>query len=304
MNALLIAIQIVLYTLQSFFCKLFSVNCRETRAVTPVFNVIFGGVIGFVTLAVSGFRFSPSPATWAFGIVNAAVLFLYNAMLIGATSRGSYAFASIANLFGGILVPMCVSLLLWHDTLSPMKIAGIALMLISFVVINLGGISMKGAGGVYYLFCALLFLANGTFGTIMDSQQRVMNGTERTEIIVISYLCLAIFSLAGIAVQQKKDFSKSFAIGGKALLFGLGSGAVAVLAVNLLLVLLARVPVSIYYTVENGGVLAASVLCSAVFLREKLKKNQVIGILLSIVSITMLSITPDLIQKIADVFRK
>lgn len=291
MNAILIVIQIFLYTFQSFFCKLFASHCKEKRAQTPVFNAIFGAVIGLVTLAAAGFSFSPSAATWIFGSLNAVILFLYNTALIGASNRGPYSFVSIVGLFGGILVPMAASLFLWGDGITALQLCGIALMLVSFVIINLGGISTKGSGRAYYLFCVLLFLSNGSFGAIMDAQQRVMETTQRSEMIVISYLGTALLSLLYIACTQKKDFVRSFAVGGKALMFALGSGLVAVIAVNLLLILLSRVSaVTVYYTVENGGVLAMSVLFSALFLHEKLRRHQLVGILLSLLSIILLSL--------------
>ena len=71
----LLPILIVLYVFQSFFCKLYTTVCKAEKTGTPVFNALFGGVIGFATLVMYGFRFHPSAGTWLFGIANAVILF-------------------------------------------------------------------------------------------------------------------------------------------------------------------------------------------------------------------------------------
>lgn len=289
MDIILLVILVLLYTFQSFFCKLYTTACTQTKAATPVFNAIFGGVIGIVTLAVYGFAFHPSGVTWIFGLVNAALLFIYNTSLIGASTRGSYAFLNICMLFGGILVPMFVSLLL-GDRFTWVQLAAIALMLIAFVVINAKGVSFRGSQGVYYIFCILLFLSNGAFGAVMDAQQRVAGSAERGEMIVISYVGTALLSVLYVALTQKKEFFPAFRVGGKATLFALGSGAVAVAAVNLLMYLLSRIPATILYTMDNGGVMVAAALFAAIFLKEKIALYQAVGYALALVSIVMLSL--------------
>ena len=286
----LLVLLILLYVFQSFFCKLYTTVCKVTKTATPVFNAIFGGVIGLVTLVTYGFQFKPSPLTWLFALANAVILFIYNTSLIGAAKRGSYAFLNICMLFGGILVPMFISLATGVSFTLKQLIA-IAIMLISFVVINSKGISLKGSQGAYFLYCGLLFLTNGLYGAVMDGQQLKMNGAERGEMIIISYLGTTLLSLLYILVTQRKEFIPSFKIGWKALFFALGSGAVAVAAVNLLMYLLSQIqPATLLYTMDNGGLLILAALFAAVFLKEKIRLHQAIGYTLSLISIIMLSL--------------
>lgn len=290
MTAILLVILVLLYVFQSFFCKLYTTACKSEKAATPVFNALFGGVIGLVTLVIYGFQFHPTALTWILGLTNAVVLFVYNTALIGASKRGSYAFLNICMLFGGILVPMCISLAS-GASFTLRQIIAIAIMLLSFVVINSKGISLKGSQGMYFLYCVLLFISNGLFGAILDGQQLKMNGAERGEMIVVSYLGTAVLSLLYILVTQRKDFLPSFKVGTKALCFGLGSGAVAVAAVNLLMYLLSLIqPATILYTIDNGGVLVGSAVFAAVFLKEKIAPYQAVGYALSLISIIMLSL--------------
>ena len=59
---------------------------------------------------------------------------------------------------------------------------------------------------------------------------------------------------------------------------------------NALVSVLPLVNVSIFYTVENGGVLLLSALYSIFLFREKPTVSGIIGIILAILSITILSV--------------
>ena len=77
---------------------------------------------------------------------------------------------------------------------------------------------------------------------------------------------------------------------GKAWLSALGGGTVATLAVCQFMVLLTRMSSAVFFTVENGMVLVLSVVLSAVVLKEKLSRNTLIGIAMSVISLVLLSL--------------
>lgn len=297
MIILLVSIMVLCYTCQSLFTRLFSANYQGKDATlsSPVFAVCFGGFIGLATLLISGFSFAPAWPTVLFGLLNAAMLILYNTSLIEAGNRGSYSFLMIANLFGGIIVPLFVRVIFYGATLNSLQIIAVILMLISFVVMNARSLSLKGAGGSYYIWCALLFLANGLYSTIMDIQPQTMSNmglpAQRTEMIAISYLGMALVSLAIEWMKGgKKRIVTGFSMGKKSALFALSCGIVATLASNLLLTLVTQVPSTILYTIDNGGVLVLSILCSFVIFKEKPTWEQVLGMVMAVASIIMISL--------------
>ena len=65
----------------------------------------------------------------------------------------------------------------------------------------------------------------------------------------------------------------------------------AALAVVLLVLLLNRMEsLAVFYTVENGMVLVLTVVLSAIMFKEKLNRNAIIGIVMSVVSLVLLSL--------------
>lgn len=281
---------IACYTGQTFFNKLFSLCYKGPEAAaTPVYAVLYGALVSAVTLALARFQFAPSKATVLLGCVNGVVLFLYNVGMIHASRTGPYAFQSIVMLFGSIVVCLIFSAACWGDRLTLLQLAGIAVMLMAFVVLNGGGIDFGSVKKGYFLWVISLFFTNGIYGVLMDAQQRLY-APERNEMIIVTFLSSGIVSLLYLFASQRRAAARAFRMGRAAWGFALGSGLCAAFAVYTLMALLAYIPSYILYTISNGSVLVLSALLCRVVLKEKMTKMTVIGIILSVVSITLLSI--------------
>ena len=144
MAVLSVFVLVVLYTFQSLFQKLFSTHYESSSAAltSTVFSISYGAFAGLSTLIVTGFAFAPSPATWVCGLVNALALWTYNTCMIQASRTGSYSFQMIAMLFGGIVLPMVFNAIFLGTALSALQLFAIALMLVSFVLMNLKGLTI------------------------------------------------------------------------------------------------------------------------------------------------------------------
>ena len=290
--AVLLALLCVLcYTGQNFFNKLFSITYNGPPAsATPVFACVYGLITGFVTLAYSGFQFRPSAVTLALGVVNGVILFLFNLSAINASRTGPYAFQSIMMLFGNILLPLFFTVLVWGDRLNGIRIAGILVMLGSFVLFNGKGLNFAGVRKGYFLWVFLLFLTNGLYGIVLDAQQRLMLQTQRNEMIVATFAVSAIISAVYLLILQGRDSAAAFRMGGKTWAFVLGSSICAAAAVNTLMLTMTYVPVSVLYTISNGGVLIANAVLGAAVLKEKLNGFMIAGIGLAVFSLILLSV--------------
>lgn len=284
------ALCIACYTGQSFFNKLFSMNYRgPAAAASPVYASLFGLIVAAVTLCLSGFRFAPSGTTALLGAVNGAVLFLYNLGMVKAARLGPYAFQSVVMLFGSIVVCLVFSALWWGDRMGVVKLAGIGVMLLAFVVLNSGGIDFSGVKKEYFLWVALLFFSNGFYGVLMDAQQRLLPG-QRSEMIIITFLSSGLVSLACLLITRRGQTPAAFRMGRAAWALAVGSSVCAAFAVYLLMALLAYIPSYILFTICNGSILVVSALLCAVVLKERMTRWTAAGIGLCVLSIALLSI--------------
>ena len=290
MSVLLIAVIILLYSFQTLFCKLYT-DRYPGRAdlASPVFCVLEGIFVTLFTFAFGGFQFHVSPFTLLMGVLNALALFAYNMSLIKAGSRGSYAFMNVVMLFGGLLVPSVYGAVCLNEPISPLKFIGIAAVLVSCVLMNLEDIKLKNTPFSYYVFCVILFAANGLYGTFVK-MQTVHRDDQKQEMIMLTFALTGLIAFIQLLASEKKSTLQAFKLNAKCVLPLLICVLSASLAINLLVLVLPLVDTAVLYTVENGGVLVLAALYSVIFFREKLRPVKVAGILLAVAAITVMSL--------------
>lgn len=296
MSNLLVGALVLLYSFQSAFCNLYAKNYPGKKEYSsPVFSVFYGIITAAVTLAFSGFVFAPSKETVILGAVNAAVLVAYNTLLIKASALGPFSVIMIMNLSGGILIPMLWSVLYDGDKLSVFQYIAIAVMLVSFVFLNLGDKDdkekQKGKVSAKFLVsCILLGVSNGVYGTLLSAQKKLLGGEESGEMIVITFAVSSLLALLLLAAGAKKDAIPAFRQNTKSTLSLCAASVAAAAAVNVLMHCLSLVNVAVLYSLDNGGVLLVSVLWSALVLKEKLSRNKLFGLVLAFAAIVALSV--------------
>jgi len=288
---LLMIVMVIAGVGQSFFCKLFTdsyVGDKELSSV--VFTSIFGVFIGFCTWIIGGFQIEASFATWVLGLITACILFLFNKAMIRANQLGPFSLLMLCVLFGGIILPALSGTLLYDEKMTTLQVCAILLMLVSFVIINYKGINLKKVPKVYYIWCGTLFMTNGLFGSFMNAQQKIMQATEREQMITITYITCAIMAVTYHFMIRRKKIIVDYKMGKNAIIFALISCLSAAISINLIMYLITKLASTIVFTISNGGVLSLSVICACVFLKEHLSKNQIVGICLSVIGIIMFSI--------------
>ncbi|MBQ5770534.1 MAG: hypothetical protein IIW08_05095 [Clostridia bacterium] len=316
LSVLLIAFMILLYSFQTLFCRLYNDVYPGREETAPfVYNVFYGVFVSVVTLAMEGFHISASPETVLYGLLNSVVLFTYNIMVIKATGAGSYAIANLSLLAGGILIPLAQSVVFYRVPLNFMQYAGVVIMLLSFLFLNADGLftgkkdkaeKKPKKRSLFPVFCALLFLANGAYGSLFNAQQESMKinaaqsagvsvqefdgeyDTERGEMIILTFLPTAVMGLCLVGAQNGRNTLSQFRQTKKSALYLFLCCASAALAINLLVYVMTLVNVPVLYTVENGGVLVLSVLYATWLFKEKITPFKAVGLLLALVSLVLL----------------
>lgn len=258
-------------------------------AASPVYSTIYCAIAGILILLLSGLHFAPSPGTVFFGVLNGVVLFFYLLSLLFASQRGPFALNSVAQRFGGIVVCLLVSVTYWGDRLSTAQIVGILLMLAALLVLNSGGIDFRGVKKGYFFWVAMVFLANGLYGAILDAQQRLYPG-QRNEAVILAFLSCSVISLIYLIVTQRSRTAVCFRMGKQAWHCTLAGGICAGFASLTLVFLLGYLPSYILYTIYNGGVLVLLVFLCRIVLKEAITRMTILGIAMSVASILLLSL--------------
>ena len=283
---------ILCYTGQSFFGKLYSISYTgNSLAATPVFSTLYGVIVGISTLVLgAGFKFSASSLTWTLGIINAFVLFIYNLSIVNASRTGPYTLQNLMTYSGSVLMTLAFSTLYWGEAISWYQLAGVGVMILSFALINLQNTTFVIHKKSYYLWIILLFVSNGTYCIFLDMQQKLMQQTQRNEMIIITFLGSAVISLIYLMCTQRKASFRAFRMGKKPLIFAILSSVSAALAIYMLMLLLASMNAPILLTIQNGCILSLIILLGHIVLHEQLTRRMVLGIGLCVISLVLLAL--------------
>ena len=291
MEILLMVFIIVLYTLQSFFCKTFSQNYPgRSDLSSSVFTVVSGFVVAVTTFFFAGCRFSASLPTVLLSLACAVSLILYNTALIKASGTGPYSVLMVFGISGGIIVP-AISSSLFGDVPSLIKIACILVILVSVYLISRKGNETYVDKKVFFIACTVLALANGAYSSLLDIQQRMSGADEKEEMVAITYLFAASASAAMLLFKEKKNFLPAFKQTKKSAIYLVICSLIVASAINLLTLLISTgFDLTLLYTLENSSVYVLSVVLSCIIFKEKLSKLNVVGCVVLCVSLVLMSL--------------
>ncbi len=290
---LLFFLMVLGYSLHALFNRLYvaSYEGSKPEMLTPLYSVINGAIVALASFIAGGFTFAPSWQTVLLGLLNAVVLIMFNISIIEVGKRGPYSLMMVFNLFGCILIPLFVGVFFWGEQLSTLRIIAIICMLLALVLMTGQKIITKGATKQYYFWCMVLFISNGVFGTIQNIQVQVMNGAERSEMLIILYGSSALYALIPPLLKgQGRELCQGLHMGKKAWIYLLLDSLFKAMAVNLLLFILNKMSSGILYTMDNGAVLVLSLIYALILFKEKPNKMQITGMVLAVLSIVMINL--------------
>ena len=292
----IIALVILLYTLQSLFTRLYTDHYPGDKGLTtPVFAVVCGLIVTAVSFIFSGFAFSCGWLTVLLGIINAVILYGYDAFIIKASATGPYSILMTFSLTGGIVVPAIASWMFFSVPFSIVQLVSILIIFASVLMIskkedeNENKEEHKKHRTFFLIICTLLGLANGLYGVLLNTQQELSGVAEKEEMVVVTFIGAAVISLVQLVVKEKKNTIAAFKQTKLSLIFLLLTALVSALAINALVIALEGANATLVYTFDNAGVLLLSAIASAVFFKEKLSKLNIIGCIIMSIGLICMS---------------
>lgn len=278
--ALMIALLILVYTLQSFLSRKYSESYPGPEQMSsPVFTVVSGLVVSVVSVVATGFAFKPAPLTILLGICNAVALFLYNTCMMKASTTGPYSILMVFLIAGGIVIPTLVSVIGFGDKISIGKAISVVVILVSVYLVS----QKKEAADftdkkAFLLSCIGLALFNGIYGSLLAVQQEVTGVADKEEMIAITYFFAFLLALVPLLRKNPKQGVAAFRQTNRSCFYLLSGAVVVALAINLLTLLVAQGrSLTVLYTFDNAGVFLISVVFSCIFFKEKLSLKNLIG---------------------------
>ena len=283
MNAVLLFIIILASTMQSI-CKK-SYNQKSNNKGTYTFSALTTlAAATFFVLSSSGkldfqIKLFPWSAGFAFAYGLATVFNLL------AITCGSLALTSLVLSYS-LILPTIFGILFLGEPVSPWLFAGILLLLLSLLFINLKTEKIKITlrWSVYVL---ISFIGNGFCSITQTLQQNKFNGSYKNEFMIIALLLVAITMIIMAFCTERKELSFCAQ---KGIVPGIICGAANGVVNLLVLILTTQMSVSVMFPVISAGSILGTAAISVLLYKESLSKNQILGVILGIGAIVLLSI--------------
>lgn len=249
---------------------------------STVFN-LNKAVAGLVVFAIWGLvqGFSFHLPTLLFGMSYGIFLCLSMHTGFKALAMGPMALTSIIASFS-LIVPFAFGILFWKEELTPFKLAGIILLLISILLINAkkeNGYSVK-----WLIYAVATLISNGICSVIQKQHQTKYFSLYKTEFMFFALLCvLLILLVAGCAkTGNRVDFKFSS--------LGIASGAANSLSNYIVLYLAATENASVLFPIVSIANIIAVWGIGVLFFKERLRALQTVGLLTGIISVVLLKL--------------
>ena len=255
-------------------------------AVSGVWILILGGS----AFALGGISFDLQSILWGilYGSVTAGfLLFKMQAMATGPVSLTS--FIGCASL----LISTGFGVFVLGEGASVLQAIGVVLLMIALFLV----VSPKNdqAKPDWKVWCAGFFICSAAVGIIFKLHQRSSAAGKISEMMLVASLTSALIFLSAAFILAEKHRPKPIPC--SALPYLIGCGIVGCVYNRLNIFLAGQLPSVVFYPTFNGSVILLSTLCGLFFFKEKLKKSQVIGIIVGAVALMLASGTIDNIMK-------
>ena len=289
MSWIFLIFMIVVYTLQSFLTRLYSDHYPgDPDMASPVFTLVSGIAVVIASFAVSGFRCEADWQTLVFGAVGGIAMVVYNNSIMKSVQNGPYSVMMVFQISGAIIIPIFSAALIFGDPISPVQIICIAVVLISVYLISKKDGESEFKKG-FWLASFALGIANGVYGSLLNVQQRVTGAEQKEEMLAMIFVTAVMISGTRLAFEQKKNFFRVMKQTKISALYLAACSVVVVVGLFLLTALIGMMDLAILYTFDSSGMLVLSVICSWLFLKEKLSRVNALGCVLMCLALICMS---------------
>jgi drug/metabolite transporter (DMT)-like permease len=208
-----------------------------------------------------------------------------------AIRKGSLSLTSLVTSYS-LVIPTMYGLLFLGDDAGVFFYIGLALLLISLLVIGLKRDEGEGKvkiTAIWIFYVSLAFVGNGLCSSFQTAQQKAFLGAYKTELMILSLLIVAVTLFVFSLIFERDVFLPTVKTClPYAVAFGIINGAV-----NLFVMMLTgggKLDVSIIFpTISAGGIIATGAV-AIFFYKEKLSKMQSAGLVLGILAVVFMNI--------------
>ena len=225
-----------------------------------------------------------------FGMIT-SVQFVFYLM---AFETGPFSYTSVIVSLSTI-IPALSGYFIWGESIAPIQIVGMILMLVCFALSVDFSKSDKKASGIWFLCVCLAFVTTGLIGVMQKWHQSSEYKAELDGFLIVAFASSFVFSAIGMLIttirqKDKKEVLKLMRGDITAFVIPLMvvCGVCAAMNNKLNLYLSGVMDSAIFFPVVNGGGMILSTLASLVIFKEKFNAQKWLGIAVGVIAVILI----------------
>ena len=291
MGYLSILISLVAGSSKGFLGKKISGKVHSVRGSVWVnlLRMLFCIVISLILLPMEekGGSLLPDGAAYAVGSLAGLFLSVFTITWLLAVQKGAYMLISVAQMFGVVVTLLC-SFAVFRESVSPLQLLGMGLLVAAVIIMGSYSRSIKGAlSPVAVLLVVLCGLSSGLY----DFTLKLFTAYSASSISALNLLTYAVSAvlLGGFLLLPKREEKVKDAFSFKAMVLPILFMAIFLFLNSYFKALATEYLTSTQvYPIYQAGGLILGALMSAFFFEEKITPRCVIGLILAFVAILCL----------------
>lgn len=270
--------------------KLFAKNTTGSSAGIFWLSSVSSVMSALVLLLMGGFRHA-SVFTWLLGSAFGIVTMLQTVFQMRALETGPMSYTMVM-IYCSTVISAVSGAIFWNEQIQIAHVIGIVLMLISFALAVKKQPGEKGVSLRWLLLSLGAFATTGGIGVMQKLHQSTQYKGELNEFLVIAFGTAALISIVYLVIlagkKQLQPAQQTVKIQWVLLAVMVLSGVSGALANQWNLYLSGVMDSAVFFPLVNGGGLVLTTLAAVVLFREKLSKQQWLGVALGIASVIFL----------------
>lgn len=180
----------------------------------------------------------------------------------------------------GIVIPMILSLILWHEIPALLQWLGIVMSMVAIGIINIKPSDFKGAKLKTSL---LLFFIIGGLGDFFNKLFEVSVGADYSDLFLVVVFATALLASLYNTIKHKNVTKVSR-------FYGFAVGVPNMLTAFFLISALGMMNATVVFPLYSGGAIMLSMLWSMFAFKETLKRKDVLGIVMIFMALILINL--------------
>ena len=274
-------------TIQSAFGK----KTMKTNADALFYNAMLFGFAAIISIPLALIDGQPlSLATVLYGAAFGILSILFQLSYANAFKAGSVSLTVLINNFA-LVIPIIFGSLYYGEPLTLNRIFGIVLLFLS-LFFSIKRDNRFGKFNIRWLvFTLICFFSGGICSILFKLHQHTAAKEQRSGFVLIAYFIAFALSLLYYFYKYKKDNERiTYKLTPNVLIPAAFAGIFLGLIQKFSLLLVGIIDSAVIFPILNCTVTILMTIFGVIFFKDKLKRIQIIGIVIGLVSIVLISI--------------